>query len=175
MIGVFDAMDPVIDIAEIENTSQEKNPPTADIGDIRSKIRFLENEIAVMKNKVGEHYLRVYIETGYCEQGLREIFEDITARKDEISSMEMDIQIAEDGGGQLIQPPVALYLDHVVCHSCGAVNDEGSQYCSSCGIRIAEDFTAEYNVEDFGICPLCGASLMEDAIFCYTCGAQVKI
>ncbi|MDR2780490.1 MAG: zinc ribbon domain-containing protein, partial [Synergistaceae bacterium] len=94
---------------------------------------------------------------------------------EEVAELEQEIQIMEDGMDKLIQPPVTLQLDYIVCGSCGAQNAGSANSCESCGEKLSKEMTLEGEVEEDGVCPLCGTTLPEDAIFCYSCGARVTI
>ncbi|MCH8160602.1 MAG: protein kinase, partial [Chloroflexi bacterium] len=47
------------------------------------------------------------------------------------------------------------------CASCSHENPEGSQFCESCGARLAP------------VCPACGAEVSQDARFCKACGHEL--
>ena len=47
------------------------------------------------------------------------------------------------------------------CSSCNEDNPEGSQFCESCGSRLAP------------VCPACGAEVSQDARFCKACGHEL--
>jgi ribosomal protein L40E len=165
-----------------ENIFPEKESCDVEIDDLRSEIQFLNSEITSLKSKIGEYYWHSFLKSGEHESELQDVFNGIQSRTDEITALEQDIQIAEDGSDQPIQPPVQIRIDQVICKSCGTSNDFIAKFCSSCGIALekevperSEDKSPESRTEDSGICPLCGAILQDDAIFCYTCGARVKI
>jgi ribosomal protein L40E len=157
-----------------ENASSD-----AEIDNLRSEIQSLNSEIAELKNRIGEYYWQAFVASGQHESALKDVFNGILSRADEITVLEQDIQTAQDGADQPIQPPIQLLMAQVACKSCGTMNDAPAKFCSSCGIALEEEpkgkEISEYHVEDYGICPLCGANLQDDAIFCYTCGARVKI
>jgi ribosomal protein L40E len=156
-----------------ENVSRD-----VEIENLRSKIQFLNSEIVESKGKIGEYYWRLFLAGGPHEPVLQEIFDVIQTRVDEITALEQDIQMAEDGFDQPIQPPVQIQMDQVICQSCGTTNDTTVKHCSSCGMILKEEESEpayDNNAEDYGTCPLCGADLPEDAIFCYTCGARIRI
>ena len=47
------------------------------------------------------------------------------------------------------------------CSSCSKENPQGSQFCESCGSRLAP------------VCPACGAEISQDARFCKACGQEL--
>jgi hypothetical protein len=51
----------------------------------------------------------------------------------------------------------------VVCHQCKNENQTGSQFCSSCGIKLQN------------ICPNCGKNNPEDSAFCNNCGSKLGV
>jgi ribosomal protein L40E len=166
-------------LSEIEEDlvrdTAEKESQNPEIDELRLEVRSLEAHIHELKSRIGEYYWQVFCSTGKYEPSLNALIMQIQKRVDQITATELEIQIIEDGDNQPIQPPVVLQLDRVVCHSCGAVNEGSARICASCGMKLKEDLTSEYKVEDYGICPLCGSALSEDAVFCYTCGARIKI
>ncbi|MDR1966376.1 MAG: zinc ribbon domain-containing protein [Synergistaceae bacterium] len=158
-----------------EEASDEKTTPVYDVERLHAEILRLNSEIADLKREIGEHYWRLFSADGQFEPSLGDVYNGIQSRLDDITGLETELQIIEDGMSQLIQPPVPLQFSRISCRSCGTVNDGNDSFCSSCGMKLKEDFTSEYKAEDYGICPLCGATLPEDTVFCYTCGARVKI
>jgi hypothetical protein len=157
-----------------ENASND-----VEIDNLRSEIQSLNSEIAELKNRIGEYYWQAFVASGQHEPALKDVFNDIQSRADEITVLEQGIQIVQDGADQPIQPPIQLLMAQVACKSCGTMNDAPAKLCSSCGIALEEEpkrnELSECHAEDCEICPLCGANLQDDAIFCYTCGARVKI
>lgn len=51
----------------------------------------------------------------------------------------------------------------MICVKCGAENDDGTKFCSTCGHRL--DGKKE--------CPFCHAEIKEASVFCSTCGKRV--
>jgi ribosomal protein L40E len=154
----------------------EINAPKNDgIEKLRETIQSLTSDIAALKGRIGEYYWQAFLADEQYEPELGDVFRRIQMKTDEITTLEQEIQILEDGAGQPMQPPVQFQLDHVICHSCGMLNDGEAEICQACGMTIREEIVSEYRVEDYGICPLCGATLQEEAVFCYTCGARIKM
>jgi ribosomal protein L40E len=162
-------------ISVMSDPSEINTPKNADIERLRESIQSLNSDIAALKGSIGEYYWQAFLEDKQYEPELGDVFREIRMKTDEITSLEQEIQIFEDGAGQPMQPPVQLQLEHVVCHSCGMLNDGEAEFCQACGMAIRGEIMSEYKVEDYGICPLCGATLQEDAVFCYTCGARIKM
>jgi len=52
------------------------------------------------------------------------------------------------------------------CATCGAVNPEGSRFCSKCGARLDAS-------SDSIRCPMCGAANPPDNLYCDKCGARL--
>ena len=132
-------------------------------------------DIAALKGRIGEYYWQAFLESGRYEPELGDVFRRIQMKLDEITFLEQEIQMLEDGAGQPIQPPVQFQLGQAICGSCGMLNDAGAKFCAACGMAIRAEAVSEYKVEDYGICPLCGAALQEEAVFCYTCGARIRM
>ncbi|MDR3165762.1 MAG: zinc ribbon domain-containing protein [Synergistaceae bacterium] len=159
----------------MSNPSETNIHKNAGVENLYESIQSLVADIAALKGKIGEYYWQAFLERGQYEPALGDVFRGIQMKIDEITFLEQEIQIIEDGAGQPIQPPVRFQPKDVACRSCGMLNDGGAKFCQACGMTIHEESVVEYKVENFGICPLCGASLPEDSVFCYTCGARIKM
>ena len=154
----------------------------AEIDNLRTEIRSLNSEITELKSKIGEYYWQSFLASGQHDSSLKDLFEHIKERTEEVTALEHGIQVAFDGVDQPIQPPVQFQTEYVICKSCGTMNDVSAKFCSACGIALDEEpqpaernERPERHADDNSVCPLCGAGLQEDAIFCYTCGARIKI
>ncbi|MDR1579550.1 MAG: zinc ribbon domain-containing protein [Synergistaceae bacterium] len=159
----------------MNDPSEINLPQSADIEKLRENIKSLTSDAAALKGRIGEYFWQAFLEDGQYEPELGGVFREIQMKTDEITSLEQEIQILEDGAGQPMQPPVQFQLNNVICRSCGMLNDGEAKFCQACGIAIREEIVSEYKVEDYGKCPLCGATLPEDAVFCYTCGARIRM
>ncbi|MDR0653119.1 MAG: zinc ribbon domain-containing protein [Synergistaceae bacterium] len=159
----------------MSDLSEINTPKNSDIEKLREDIQSLVSDITALKGRIGEYYWQAFLANERYEPELGDVFRRIQMKTDEITSLEQEIQILEDGTGQLMQPPVQFQLEHVICNSCGMLNDIGAKFCQACGMAIYEEVVSEYKNEDCGICPLCGATLQEDAVFCYTCGARIRM
>lgn len=52
------------------------------------------------------------------------------------------------------------------CKICGSKLDEDAIFCTNCGKKLSDVFTAKY-------CVACGVKLDDDAVFCSNCGYKV--
>lgn len=159
----------------MSDPSEKNIPKNADIEKLRETIQTLNSDVAALKGRIGEYYWQAFLRNERYEPELGDVFRRIQMKTDEITSLEQEIQLLEDGAGQPMQPPVQFQLAHAICRSCGMLNDGGAKFCQSCGMAIQEDAVTEYETENDGICPLCGAALPDEAVFCYTCGARIRI
>jgi ribosomal protein L40E len=159
----------------MSDPSEKNIPQNSDIEKLRDTVQSIASDIAALKGRIGEYYWQAFLADEQYEPELGDVFRRIQMKTDEITSLEQEIQILEDGADQPMQPPVRLHLEHVICGSCGMLNDGGAKFCQACGMAIRKEIVSEYKVEDCGICPLCGAALQDDAVFCYTCGARIKV
>ena len=63
------------------------------------------------------------------------------------------------------------------CKNCGAENQEGAKFCSSCGSKLEEDVfeTQEVKVEPGQVkCRICGHINSSNEQYCKLCGSQLR-
>ncbi len=66
--------------------------------------------------------------------------------------------------------------DTIQCKTCGALNDSGASFCTSCGTQIESGQTQtmpEIETTQEKHCPNCGAKLEPDVLFCTECGTKL--
>ncbi len=63
--------------------------------------------------------------------------------------------------------------DSMICQKCGAVIEEGSEFCGECGTPVAVVADAPAQEVSAGFCGECGAPLKPGVRFCKNCGAKV--
>ncbi len=61
----------------------------------------------------------------------------------------------------------------MICQKCGAVIEEGSEFCGECGTPVAVVADAPAQEVSAGFCGECGAPLKPGVLFCTECGAKV--
>jgi polyhydroxyalkanoate synthesis regulator phasin len=98
--------------------SEINAPQNAEAEELREAIQSLVSDVTALKAGIGEYYWRAFMANGQCEPELGGIFKEIQTKADEITSLEQEIQILEDGAGTPIQPPVRFQLERVECPSC---------------------------------------------------------
>lgn len=63
--------------------------------------------------------------------------------------------------------------DSMICQKCGALIEEGSEFCGECGTPVAVVADAPAQEVSAGFCGECGAPLRPGVLFCTECGAKV--
>ncbi len=61
----------------------------------------------------------------------------------------------------------------MICQKCGALIEEGSEFCGECGTPVAAMDDAPVQEVSSGFCGECGAPLRPGVRFCNKCGAKV--
>ena len=64
--------------------------------------------------------------------------------------------------------PDSPQANKVTCAHCGALNDEGDNYCMGCGQPLASQEPQK------ALCPMCGAETKPHATFCTRCGTSLS-
>jgi hypothetical protein len=118
------------------NTASRETLPDSNIEKTQTEIAALEEKIVGLKNKIGDHYWRLYSNTGYTDPPLVDIYKEIAALCKKIAVMESSMAAVEEEENQLIQPPIEFILGYVTCGLCNTINDSRADFCSSCGGKL---------------------------------------
>ncbi|MDR1471062.1 MAG: hypothetical protein LBS75_00925 [Synergistaceae bacterium] len=107
-------MDEPNKISEQTERSGHKSAAREKTDVLNEQIGFLQNTIAVQKDRIAEYYWSKYSESGFCDKELQTEFVTIGECLEKIADLESDIQIILDGNNQLLQQPVMIpdIMDH---------------------------------------------------------------
>lgn len=119
-------------------------------------------EITKLKGTIDKKYEALGSRVYFLKKENTPLDESVDVLIDEIDELFANVQALEAE----IAEPVAKK-----CTQCGAVLEEGTKFCGSCGQPTVQ--TVETPVVEGKTCPNCGAEV-GDAKFCNSCGTNIE-
>ena len=130
---------------------------------IRGKIKTERDAIVGLQRQIGELCWSKFENGVQFDEDIDSLLEQIKAGYERIARLEEEIEEiarANQNAGK------------VTCKSCGTVNPEGTNFCSTCGIKMEQPSPVENTA---GIaCANCGTPNPEEAKFCIGCGLKIE-
>ena len=140
------------------NTLSQKAKNMSEVSAIKSQINTEQNKMENYFLNLGRQYYEHAEEYQISE--LRELVGLISESESKIESLRQRISDLENAK---------------VCPSCGIQIEEGTIYCTNCGVKM-DDYLTQQKVQGAGpaarFCKSCGSEIPDFAAFCTKCGAK---
>ena len=149
-------------LGDFASSTAKKSGEMIEITKLNMSINSEEDGIKKTCIEIGNYCFGLFEQGPFQDERLNDFCAQIKARKEKIEQLKEKINEVKGIS---------------ICPNCGAEVQKGTQFCGSCGNKMAvpePEATEPAADPNAVICPACKATVTGGAAFCSSCGAKVK-